>query len=100
MAERESNRPGGGGEPDGPGVGQGSGHWHGNLGRGNRGRPGDEFEGGLGLVAGGTMGLGGGGGTRVMGERAGGGPGDRVVDVGSRPGRFLREAAERGATAV
>jgi ubiquinone/menaquinone biosynthesis C-methylase UbiE len=46
------------------------------------------------------MGLGRGRSTRLIVELAGVGPGDRVVDVGSGPGRFLREAAERGATAV
>ncbi|MFL6297806.1 MAG: class I SAM-dependent methyltransferase, partial [Actinomycetes bacterium] len=46
------------------------------------------------------MSLGRGRGTRLMAELAGVGPGDRVVDVGCGPGRFLREAAERGATAV
>src|SRR4030095_15290942 len=33
-------------------------------------------------------------------DLAGVGPSDRVVDVGCGPGRFLREAAERGAEAV
>lgn len=92
MAEPEANRSGGN---RGRGI-----HRHGNHGRGNRGRPGDEFEGVLGLVAGWTMGFGRGRSTRLFVELAGVGPGDRVVDVGSGPGRFLREAAERGATAV
>ena len=60
----------------------------------------NEFEGLFGLVVGWTMSLGRGRGTRLMAELAGVGPGDRVVDVGCGPGRFLREAAERGATAV
>lgn len=63
-------------------------------------RPGNEFEGLFGLVVGWTMSLGRGRGTRLMAELAGVGPGDRVVDVGCGPGRFLREAAERGAEAV
>jgi ubiquinone/menaquinone biosynthesis C-methylase UbiE len=46
------------------------------------------------------MSLGRGRSTRLMAELAGAGPEDRVVDVGCGPGRFLREAAERGATAV
>ena len=59
-----------------------------------------EFEGLFGLVVGWAMSLGRGRSTRLMAELAGAGPGDRVVDVGCGPGRFLREAAERGATAV
>jgi ubiquinone/menaquinone biosynthesis C-methylase UbiE len=61
---------------------------------------GGEFEGVLGLVAGWSMAFGRGRSARLMVELAGVGPGDRVVDVGCGPGRFLREAAERGATAV
>jgi SAM-dependent methyltransferase len=60
----------------------------------------NEFEGLFGLVVGWAMSLGRGRSTRLMAELAGAGPGDRVVDVGCGPGRFLREAAERGATAV
>jgi len=67
------------------------GHWH---------RGGGEFEGVLGLVGGLTMAFGRGRSARLVAELAGVGPGDRVVDVGCGPGRFLREAAERGATAV
>jgi ubiquinone/menaquinone biosynthesis C-methylase UbiE len=37
---------------------------------------------------------------RLVADAAEVGPGDRVVDVGCGPGRFLQEAAERGATAV
>jgi ubiquinone/menaquinone biosynthesis C-methylase UbiE len=63
---------------------------------------GHEFDGPLGLVAGLAMALGRGRGraARLVADLAGVGPGDRVVDVGCGPGRFLREAAERGAEAV
>jgi ubiquinone/menaquinone biosynthesis C-methylase UbiE len=54
----------------------------------------------LGLLAGLTMAFGRGRSARLVAGLAGVGPGDRVVDVGCGPGRFLREAAERGATAV
>jgi ubiquinone/menaquinone biosynthesis C-methylase UbiE len=64
------------------------------------GRRDNEFEGLFGLVVGWAMSLGRGRSTRLVVELAGVGPGDRVVDVGCGPGRFLREAAERGATAV
>jgi ubiquinone/menaquinone biosynthesis C-methylase UbiE len=64
------------------------------------GREGNEFEGVFGLVVGWAMSLGRGRSTRLVAELAGVGPGDRVVDVGCGPGLFLREAAERGATAV
>jgi ubiquinone/menaquinone biosynthesis C-methylase UbiE len=64
------------------------------------GRPDNEFEGLFGLVVGWLMSLGRGRSTRLVVELARVGPGDRVVDVGCGPGRFLREAAERGATAV
>jgi SAM-dependent methyltransferase len=67
----------------------GADHWHGR-----------EFEGLLGLLAGWSMAFGRGRSTRLIAGLAGVGPGDRVVDVGCGPGRFLREAAERGATAV
>ena len=59
-----------------------------------------EFEGLFGLVAGLLMSVGRGRSARLVATLAGVGPGDRVVDVGSGPGRFLREAAERGAEAV
>ena len=59
-----------------------------------------EFEGVPGLLAGLAMSFGRGRSARLVAELAGVGPGDRVVDVGSGPGRFLREAAERGAEAV
>jgi ubiquinone/menaquinone biosynthesis C-methylase UbiE len=63
-------------------------------------RPGNEFEGLFGLVVGWAMSVGRGRSTRLVAELAGVGAGDRVVDVGCGPGPFLREAAERGATAV
>jgi SAM-dependent methyltransferase len=71
------------------------------VGHGHRRRgEGSEFEGVLGLLAGLTMAYGRGRSARLVVGLAGVGPGDRVVDVGCGPGRFLREAAERGATAV
>ena len=66
---------------------------------GNDGHQG-EFGGLLGLLAGLAMSFGRGRGARLVAELAEVGPGDRVVDVGCGPGRFLREAAERGAGAV
>jgi SAM-dependent methyltransferase len=71
-----------------------------DQGRDGHGRRGNEFEGVLGLLAGWTMGIGRGRSTRLIVELAGVSQGDRVVDVGCGPGRFLRAAAERGATAV
>ena len=59
-----------------------------------------EFEGLFGLLAGLAMSVGRGRYARLVADLAGVGPGDRVVDVGCGPGRFLREAAERGAEAV
>jgi SAM-dependent methyltransferase len=59
-----------------------------------------EFEGVLGLLGGLAMSVGRGRSARLVADLAGVGPGDRVVDVGCGPGRFLREAAERGAEAV
>jgi SAM-dependent methyltransferase len=59
-----------------------------------------EFEGVLGLLGGLAMSVGRGRSARLVADLAGVGPGDRVVDVGSGPGRFLKEAAERGAEAV
>jgi ubiquinone/menaquinone biosynthesis C-methylase UbiE len=59
-----------------------------------------EFDGPLGLVAGLTMAVGRGRMANLVADTAAVGPGDRVVDVGCGPGRFLREAAERGAEAV
>jgi ubiquinone/menaquinone biosynthesis C-methylase UbiE len=59
-----------------------------------------EFDGPLGLVAGLAMAVGRGRMARFVADVADVGPGDRVVDVGCGPGRFLREAAERGAEAV
>jgi SAM-dependent methyltransferase len=74
-------------------------HWHPRHHEAGAGGAG-EFEGALGLLAGLVMSVGRGRRARLVAELAGVGPGDRVVDVGSGPGRFLREAAERGATAV
>jgi ubiquinone/menaquinone biosynthesis C-methylase UbiE len=54
----------------------------------------------FGLLGGLTMAVGRGRSVRLVADLAGVGPGDRVVDVGCGPGRFLREAAERGATVV
>jgi ubiquinone/menaquinone biosynthesis C-methylase UbiE len=64
------------------------------------GRREHEFEGVFGLVAGWTMSLGRGPSTRLVVDLARVVPEDRVVDVGCGPGLFLKEAAERGATAV
>jgi ubiquinone/menaquinone biosynthesis C-methylase UbiE len=58
------------------------------------------FDGPLGAVAGLMMALGRGRMARLVADLAGVGPDDRVLDVGCGPGRFLREAASRGATAV
>jgi ubiquinone/menaquinone biosynthesis C-methylase UbiE len=59
-----------------------------------------EFEGWMGWVGGLAMSYGRGRSARLVADLARVGPGDRVVDVGCGPGRFLREAAERGAEAV
>jgi ubiquinone/menaquinone biosynthesis C-methylase UbiE len=59
-----------------------------------------QFEGPLGLLGGLAMSVGRGRSARLVADLAEVGPGDRVVDVGCGPGRFLREAAERGAEAV
>jgi SAM-dependent methyltransferase len=63
-------------------------------------RAGREFEGVFGLLVGLAMSVGRGRSARLVADLAGVGPSDRVVDVGCGPGRFLREAAERGAEAV
>jgi ubiquinone/menaquinone biosynthesis C-methylase UbiE len=62
--------------------------------------PGREFAGPLGLVLGLAMAVGRGRRARLVADLAGVRPGDRVLDVGCGPGRFLREAAGRGAQAV
>jgi ubiquinone/menaquinone biosynthesis C-methylase UbiE len=61
---------------------------------------GHEFEGPLGAVFGLAMAVGRGRMARLVADLAAVGPRDRVLDVGCGPGRFLREAASRGATAV
>jgi ubiquinone/menaquinone biosynthesis C-methylase UbiE len=58
------------------------------------------FEGPLGLLAGLAMAVGRGRVAKLVADLAAVAPGDRVVDVGCGPGRFLREAAGRGAQAV
>jgi SAM-dependent methyltransferase len=69
-------------------------HWHGPREHGR------EFEGPMGLLLGWTMGFGRRRSARLLVDLAGVGAGDRLVDVGCGPGRFLVEAAERGATVV
>jgi ubiquinone/menaquinone biosynthesis C-methylase UbiE len=64
------------------------------------GHGGNQFDGTLGLLAGLAMAVGRGRMARLVADLAAVAPGDRVVDVGCGPGRFLREAAERGAEAV
>jgi ubiquinone/menaquinone biosynthesis C-methylase UbiE len=54
----------------------------------------------LGLLEGLAMSVGRGRQARLLADLAEVGPGDRVVDVGCGPGRFLWEAAGRGAEAV
>ena len=83
--------PGGHGHRGEDEAGRRTGHGHG---------PGSEFEGVLGTLVGLTMAIGRGRSALLVADAAGVGPGDRVVDVGCGPGRFLREAAERGAEAV
>jgi ubiquinone/menaquinone biosynthesis C-methylase UbiE len=61
---------------------------------------GSEFSGLFGLAAGVAMAVGRGRLVRTVADLAGVAPGDRVVDVGSGPGKFLREAARRGAEAT
>jgi ubiquinone/menaquinone biosynthesis C-methylase UbiE len=61
---------------------------------------GNQFDGPLGLLAGLTMAVGRGRMARLVADLAAVAPGDRVVDVGCGPGRFLREAAGRGAQAI
>ena len=70
------------------------------VGHERHGHHGGDFEGPFGLLLGLAMSFGRGRYARLVAELAGVGPGDRVVDVGCGPGRFLREAAERGAEAV
>jgi SAM-dependent methyltransferase len=94
-----TNRPGAGRGTNGPEAGRGTNGAQAARGAGHR-RPGSEFEGVLGLVAGWAMGIKRGRSTRLVADLAGVRAGDRVVDVGCGPGTFLREAAERGATAV
>jgi ubiquinone/menaquinone biosynthesis C-methylase UbiE len=74
--------------------GRGWHRWHGGHGQGG------EFEGVLGTLLGLAMAFGRGRSARLVADAAGVGPGDRVVDVGCGPGRFQREAAQRGAEAV
>jgi SAM-dependent methyltransferase len=72
---------------------------HGGRGH-HRAHGGNEFEGVFGLLLGLAMAFGRGRSARLVADVTGVGPGDRVVDVGCGPGRFLREAGERGAEAV
>lgn len=61
---------------------------------------GREFSGPFGLLVGLAMTARRGRAARAVADLAGVEPGDRLVDVGSGPGTFLREAARRGAAAV
>ena len=95
--EHEPGRGHGPGQEHEQGRGHELGRGHG---QGREHRPGREFEGVLGLLCGLAMAYRRGPSARLVAGLAGVGPGDLVVDVGCGPGRFLREAAERGATAV